>query len=203
MTYHIYKNLKQGFTIVELIVVIVVIAILVSLTAVAYGYLRDRTYDTTITTDLQSVAASMEAYKSAKGTYPKDFTKMSVDVPEASFDVSKDSYDVESSMVTADGKVDNLIICSVITNMYAAAAVSKSGHVLSIHSSDPKVVKVDTVDWTNDIIDMCRELGVGSFYQSSPGYAGVAYYSRDVTDDNVGSGWGNWRNGGLVSLDPY
>lgn len=203
MTYHTYKNLKDGFTIVELIVVIVVIAILVSLTAVGYGYLRDRTYDATITTDLQSVASAMGSYKAAKGTYPKDLANMSVDVPEASFEVSKDSYDVESSSVTANDKVDNLIVCSVITSMYAAAAVSKSGHVLSISSSNPNVVKVDEVDWTNDIITMCQRLGVPSNYQSSPGYSGSAYYSRDVADTNLGSGWGNWRNGGLVSLDPY
>lgn len=198
-----YKNLKQGFTIVELIVVIVVIAILVSLTAVAYGYLRDRTYDETIKTDLQSVASAMQSYKAAVGTYPKDFTEMSTEAPAATFTVSKDSYDVESSLVTADGVVDNLIVCSVITGMYSAAAVSKSGHVLSIHSSDPSTVKVDDVNWTNDIITMCQRLGVSGFYQSTFGYSGMAYYSRDVTDTNLSSGWGAWRNGGMTSLDPY
>ena len=196
------KIFKHGFTVVELVVVIVVIAILVSLTAIGYNAMRDRTYDETVTTDLKSVAAAMEAYKSAKGEFPgriDNIQNMDKDVPEATFSVSKDSYDVESSKVTGDGRVENLFICSVAPTKYAAAAVSKSGHVLTIESADPSKVDVDLYAWTTDVKAMCKRVlheSLVSFF----GYDGRTYYSRDASSTDLSSGWGNWRWGGMDQL---
>lgn len=199
------KKLKSGFTVVELVVVIVVIAILVSLTVIGYGVMRDRTYDETVTTDLKSIASAMDAFKSVKGEYPGrsvNIQNMGNDTPEARFSVSKESYDVESSKVTANGLVENLFICSIAQSRYAAAAVSKSGHVLTIESSDPGTVNIDKYAWTTDIKDMCKRVLVLSS-ASGLGYDGRAYYSRDASSTDLSSGWGNWRWGGMDQLQPY
>lgn len=54
------SQLKSGFTIVELLVVIVVIGILAAITIVAYGGIAQRARDTTLKSDLANAASMMK-----------------------------------------------------------------------------------------------------------------------------------------------
>lgn len=63
------RNLK-GFTIVELLIVIVVIGILAAITIVAYNGIQKRTRDSTRTADTTGVMKAIEMYKAINGTYP-------------------------------------------------------------------------------------------------------------------------------------
>jgi prepilin-type N-terminal cleavage/methylation domain-containing protein len=65
------KRHSTGFTIVELLIVIVVIAILAGITIVAYVGIQGRARDSTRITKVQSIAQALELYKIDNGSYPK------------------------------------------------------------------------------------------------------------------------------------
>lgn len=65
------KNiLAHGFTIVELIVVIVVIGVLAGITLASYGYLTHRADDTATTANVKQYVDALEMYAFEKGHYP-------------------------------------------------------------------------------------------------------------------------------------
>lgn len=61
---------QYGFTIVELLIVIVVIAILASITIVAFQGVQQRARDSRRVTDVNSLTKSLELYKTTFGQYP-------------------------------------------------------------------------------------------------------------------------------------
>ena len=61
---------QRGFTIVELLIVIVVIAILAAITIVAYNGIQNRTKNTAVQSDIRQVHKLIEAYNALNGSYP-------------------------------------------------------------------------------------------------------------------------------------
>lgn len=62
---------QTGFTIVELLIVVVVIAILAAITIVAYNGIRDRANASAVSAELQQAAKTLEAYSVVNsGAYP-------------------------------------------------------------------------------------------------------------------------------------
>jgi prepilin-type N-terminal cleavage/methylation domain-containing protein len=66
------QQTKTGFTIVELLIVVVVIAILAAITIIAYTGIRDRTVASVLQSDVTSAIKKIELYKVESGTdaYP-------------------------------------------------------------------------------------------------------------------------------------
>ena len=66
------KNSKasRGFTIVELLIVIVVIAILASVSVAAYSGVQQRARDTRRVSDMNTLVKALEMYKVQTGSYP-------------------------------------------------------------------------------------------------------------------------------------
>ena len=64
------ENKQTGFTIVELLIVIVVIAILAAITIVAFNGIQGRARDSQRVQDLKSIVKALELYKTANGSYP-------------------------------------------------------------------------------------------------------------------------------------
>jgi len=60
----------RGFTIVELLIVIVVIGILASITVVAYNGVQNRAKQAKLQSDISSVRGLIEAYAAQNGSYP-------------------------------------------------------------------------------------------------------------------------------------
>lgn len=61
---------KSGFTLVELLIVIVIIAILAAITAVAYNGIQSRARDSARTSAVQQIQKALESYRAINGNYP-------------------------------------------------------------------------------------------------------------------------------------
>ncbi len=61
---------RRGFTIVELLIVIVVIGILAAITIVAYNGIQGRASATSKVSDIRAIQKAIEAYKAVNGSYP-------------------------------------------------------------------------------------------------------------------------------------
>ena len=87
------KNEKQihttGFTIVELLIVIVVIGILAAITIVAYNGIQAKGHDVSIQADLRNIATKAKLYMAENSEYPYTFTHFST----MGIKVSKNSYE--------------------------------------------------------------------------------------------------------------
>lgn len=115
---------QTGFTIVELLIVIVVIAVLAAITIVAYNGIQNRAYDSAIQSDLSTIAKKLEAYKltSANDQYPTTLATAGVDIS-----VSKSSYGNHYL------GLHNLLYCRMASGQaYAVAARSNGGTTYAI-----------------------------------------------------------------------
>ena len=71
------KNIKnQGFTLVELLIVIVIIAILTVVSLVAYNGLQNQAKTSAAKSTVDSVAKKAELYNTEEGKYPDGIAKL-------------------------------------------------------------------------------------------------------------------------------
>lgn len=108
-----------GFTIVELLIVIVVIGILAAIVIVAFNGIQNRAYDTTVQNDMSAMVKKLEMAKinSPTGVYPMPPTT------NTDIHISKNAY-MDSN---------NLYYCYYAAdNKYAVQVRSKSGTVYKI-----------------------------------------------------------------------
>ena len=80
-TYSGITNRQGGFTIVELLIVIVVIAILAAITIVAYNGIQNRANNTQVVSIVRSYMTALAAYNAEKGTYPAETSCLGVGYP--------------------------------------------------------------------------------------------------------------------------
>jgi prepilin-type N-terminal cleavage/methylation domain-containing protein len=145
-----YKN-QTGFTIVELLIVIVVIGILAAISVVAYNGIQNRANDTAVQTDLRNIGVKFTEFKTVNDTLPQvsaDFTPMNLKV-------SRNAYGNHYTPAGSNGY--NLIYC-VNGTAFALVAASKSGTVYVFRDGSVQVGVGPLVTFTTT----CANNGVPS-----------------------------------------
>lgn len=106
---------SRGFTIVELLIVIVVIAILATITIVAYNGVQERARTTAVSSALNQAAKKLKLYEIDNGTYPVALTDVAI------ADSSNTSY-----QYTANNTVNPKTFCITATYGSTSGKVTES-----------------------------------------------------------------------------
>lgn len=118
---HTYKT--NGFTIVELLIVIVVIGILAAITLVAFSGVRDRANNSALQSDLKNIGALLEQYLIIHETLPDELTDPSLQ-GLGKVTITKSAY---GNYFHNGSGYYNLLYCHNDNNVFALVAVSSAG----------------------------------------------------------------------------
>lgn len=121
---------QTGFTIVELLIVVVVIAILAAITIVAYNGIQNRAYDSSVQSDLANIAKQYEIYKNQTSADVYPHNALLNDGMAFKIKINKNAYHASSSY-----QLLNCTSAAMPGSDYALLAVSKSGKRLYVSST--------------------------------------------------------------------
>ena len=115
---------KTGFTIVELLIVIVVIAILAAITIVAYTGIQNRAYDSAVQKDLQAIGSRAAVMYETNGAMPSVAELVASDIK-----VTGSAYG--NNYITSGNAEYNMLRCwtTSLGSRFIFVAASKSGTV--------------------------------------------------------------------------
>lgn len=143
----VVQKIQHGFTIVELLIVIIVIGILATITVVAYNGIQNRANDSAIQGDLSNANKLLSLNYVSTSVYPYDETTLSV----IGLKFAKNSYG-KHIVDGGTGYLYNVLYCSTVSGYkpsdYAIVASSKSGNVYSVRGSEGIVKQFPTASWT-------------------------------------------------------
>ena len=94
------KTLKQGFTLLELLVVVLIIGILAAIALPQYKYAVLKTKFHTIMDLVNSISAAQQRYFLTHGVYSDNFANLDIDMPEPKNDSSSNTYKYDKDKMT-------------------------------------------------------------------------------------------------------
>lgn len=157
---------KSGFTIVELLIVIVVIGILAAITIVAFNGIQNRANDTSVQSDLTAFKKKMELYliDSTDGLYPNTSTALGT---------LGMKFNTSSYAVTPTTSINALYCMTPDRLTYALLSLTKSGKKLYVSNSSSVAEYTGPDTWTSNTSyqDRCRTVLPASFNYAQAGYS--------------------------------
>lgn len=171
------NSLSKGFTIVELLIVIVVIGILAVIVIVAFNGVQNRAYDTAVRADLSNASKKLGLFYADNGRY----VSTTAELDSAGIRMTKSSYAV-SPQVTV-----NLAYCSKSSSRgYIIVAMSKSGKRFVVTESGQVTEDISSVAWTESLANL-TPICTDPVY----GYQGAMIHGYYVGDAG-GAPWRIW-----------
>ncbi len=163
------KSAITGFTIVELLIVIVIIGILAAITIVAYNGIQNRANDTVIKTDLKQSFTKLQEYYVLNGALPSTYSSIN-----NTMSVTRKSY---------GGGGNFLVYCRADNGAAAVVGRSTSGTGFAYSSNGGAIT---FSNWPgNSNVDLCPAAGIPT---TASGYA--------ATWLGVNGAWEAWFTAG-------
>lgn len=145
------RRRNKGFTIVELLIVIVVIAILAVITIVAFNGIQDRARSAAVSSALNQVAKKVKLYSVDNGTYPTALADIGVtDSASASYQYSSTSGSPGTYCVTGtQGNTSLWVSDSSTTPTKGGCAGHGQGGVAAVtnYVLNPEVVGTTNIEF--------------------------------------------------------
>lgn len=144
---------QTGFTIVELLIVIVIIAILASIAIVAYSGIQNRGHDTSVKNDVTNFKKGVELFRADHGRYPAASGGDLSELVTVQSSANPESYDLNGN---------NFLYCynSAQPSEYAVIIKSKSGKAYYISQDTNYQIGEYTGVFPTDSSTVCGALGV-------------------------------------------
>jgi prepilin-type N-terminal cleavage/methylation domain-containing protein len=170
-----------GFTIIELLIVIVVIGVLAAITIVAFNGIQNRANDSAVISDLGSIKKKIEAYKFDNGElYPNGSSGGNSSLAPLEFKATKSAY------ATSPTTESNLWYCRNATqSQYSVIALSKSGKIFYITQTLGPTEYTGGEAWSTTAHNCNTKIN------SSLGWQYQGYLSTDTTNGP----WRGWAGG--------
>lgn len=137
------KKAQQGFTIIELLIVIAIIAILAGLVLNNFQGAQAKARDTQRVTDLNNIHSKLEEYHNENGAYPQTFTAASFPGIDAQSLIDPRGNSVVIGAAVADATAAATAAAPTATNNYAYVAYPTgcvtdcTGYVLEAYIERP------------------------------------------------------------------
>ncbi len=164
------RKTTSGFTIVELLIVIVVIAILAAISVVAYTGIQDRAIASAVKSDLANFAKKIEIAKidSSDGGYPA--------VPTASMGIK-----TTKNMYQTDGR----------SNWYYCATSDHTEYALGVIDSKNRQYFQSSIDGLSEGVS---GIGAASTCSKASGGTSTTGYSIGYAWGGTTGTWNAWTN---------
>ena len=164
---------KSGFTIVELLIVIVVIAVLAAISIVAYNGIQNRAYNSAVQSDLRNLAVLTRNAATLNDGTPPAATQAGL---ESFAKASKSAYQPRSGT--------SLLYCRTDTK-FAFVAQSRTGQAYVVE--DGNIRSIGTWGGGNDDNACGGNAAVGLVDGREPGYGYINLYRNST--------WQTWVKG--------
>lgn len=128
------KQMNSGFTIVELLIVIVVIGILAAITIVAYNGIQNRAKASSATTTAGSIAKKAEIYnadENSVGGYPSTLAVLTGATSDATYAVPSNTVTAATTFSGTDSDIGKRVLYQVCGHNGAATAAGSAANVIA------------------------------------------------------------------------
>lgn len=149
-----HKLLSRGFTLVELLIVVVVLAILATITVSAYQNINARAEAALVQADMTNNIKRVQKYNAENDVYPRPAQLSALDIEGKDYKMKVSKRNVYTVMNYC------------VTSPYWGGA--PNGAILSAETRSGKIYVATSFDGLRDVTDTAASSGCGSF--AKPGY---------------------------------